>query len=82
MLDLGNQEQPEVELLQHGAVQVISGTHYEQTVISFHKTNFSEHVDILKINAPNFDSPQLSESMLGYMSMAFPTLFPDGAGEL
>jgi hypothetical protein len=55
----------------------------EQTIVRFHKTRFSQDVDIMKINAPNLDPAPLSESTLGYMTMimAFPTLFPEGAGD-
>jgi len=35
----------------------------------------------IQINAPHCDSEPLSESTPGYMTMAFPTLFPDGAGD-
>jgi len=34
-----------------------------------------------KINAPPFDPTPLSKSTPGYMTRAFPTLFPDGAGD-
>jgi hypothetical protein len=34
-----------------------------------------------KINAPTLDPVPLSETTPGYMPLAFPTLFPDGAGD-
>jgi hypothetical protein len=37
--------------------------------------------DHLEINAPQMESNPLSESAPGYMTMAFPALFPDGVGD-
>ena len=36
VMDLRNQERPEAEQLQRGAVQAIAGTPYEQTIVRFH----------------------------------------------
>jgi hypothetical protein len=38
-------------------------------------------VDRLKINAPSLNLTPLSESTPGYMTMAFPTLFPNSTGD-
>lgn len=38
-------------------------------------------VDWLKINAPSLNPTPLSETIPSYMTMAFPTLFPDGTGD-
>ena len=35
----------------------------------------------LKINAPSLNATPLSETTPGYMTMAFPTLFPDSSGD-
>jgi hypothetical protein len=46
-----------------------------------HKTHFSRDGHPLKINAPSLEPAPPSESDLGYTTMAFPTLFPDGTGD-
>jgi hypothetical protein len=81
VMDLTNLEQPELEQVRHCAAQAIAGPRYERTVVSFHNTHICHKVDALKINAPNVDPAPLSESKPGYMTMAFPKLFPDGAGD-
>ena len=82
ILELGNPERPEIEQLRRGAREAIQGTRYEQTIVScYWHSQATHHGDTFKINAPPCDPVPISESTPGYMTRAFPTLFPDGAGD-
>jgi hypothetical protein len=59
VMNLGNQERPEVEQLWRGATQAIAGTCYERTIVSFHKHIFGDGHP-LKICAPSLDPANCS----------------------
>ncbi|CAK5270706.1 unnamed protein product [Mycena citricolor] len=65
VLNLGNPVREEVTEIRDGANRAISGLRYEQTVIT----------------APTVDANPISEYTPGYMTRAFPTLFPNGTGD-
>ncbi|CAK5263670.1 unnamed protein product [Mycena citricolor] len=65
ILNLGLPVQEEVVEMREGATRAVTRPRYEQTIIA----------------APSVDSNAISEYTPGYMTRAFPTLFPDGAGD-